>query len=395
MPVEVLSPVQERHEMSPAYTAIRRSVRSDGFKRLEAQRVLPPVLVQCPPSFLHADHIGTPRLVIRDGDGWVVIGYHAGVLHRITDPDSAVPTGTVFYQPRHRIAYRLGVIDDPIELPEGRLLYSNDGEWMALVSYGTGQVVPVISMKVPVGSSEWTEDDDTNRVQRQIPFAVFSIPDRPTLGDVLGALSSFRELVPLVRGASLYRYSNGFIVRTSLATSYVEYPIDILQPEPVADAIDEIENTPGIVEIPVTGDLDIGRIGSGDWVLYPSCERWHELYVSDVGMCLSPIRPGDIQYQPNTYLYRSDVYTLGNTAVNMQGLLHLLWRYVGTGAGALVALIDHRHSSYYRTSTHSWMLCPVYVAAVTRSEHGTRLIAPVPRPSTDLVHLWMAHQHRD
>ena len=392
MSAEVLSSIQERHEMSPAFTAIRRSVRSGGFKRLEAQRVLPPILVGHMSQFLHADPIGTPRLVIRDGEGWVVIGHHTGVLHHIPAPDSGVPNGTVFYQTCHRVAYQLGVIDDPIELPEGRLLYSNDDDRMVLVSYRTGQAVPVICMTAQVRSAECAEDEDTGRTQPQIPFAVFSIPARPTLDDVLGVLSSFRELVPLVRGTSLYQHGNGFIVCSPIVTSYVDYNMDVLYLDPVADATDKVENTPNVVEIPVTADLDIGGIGAGDWVLYPSCERWHDLYLSDVGMCLSPVRQGDAPYQPKAYLYYPSVYTLGHTGASVQDLLHLLWRHVVTDAGALVALIDHRHSSYHRTSTYSWMLRPVYIAAVTKSEHGTRLIAPIPRASTDLVYLWIGHQ---
>jgi hypothetical protein len=336
-------------------------------------------------QFLHTDPIGTPRLVIRDGDGWVVIGHHTGVLHRIPAPDSTVPIGTVFYQPYHRVAYHIGVIEDPIELPKGRLIYSNDNDSMVLVSYKTGRVVPVISMKAPLGSAERTEYDDTDRVKRRIPFAVFSIPDRSSKDDVLGVLSSFRELVPLVRGASLYRYSEGFIVRSPFASSYVEYPMDILPLEPVAEAADEIEGIPGIVEIPVTGDLD--GIGSGDWVMYPYCG--HDLYLSDVGMCLSPVRQGDNRYQSNTYIYNPEVYTLGHTSIGVKELIHLLWSHVGTGS--LLALISRRHSSYYRSHNQSWMLCPVYIASVTRSEHGTRLIAPIPRSSTEMVYLWMDH----
>ena len=390
MPAEVLSLIQERHEMSPAFTAIRRRVRSGGFKRLEAQRVLPPILVGHMSQFLHADPIGTPRLVIRDGDGWVVIGHHTGVLHRIPAPDSEVPIGAVFYQPYHRIAYQLGVIDDPIELPEGRLLYSNDNDSMVLVSYRTGQAVPVISMTAQVRSAECTEDEDTGRTQPQIPFAVFSIPARPTLDDVLGVLSSFRELVPLVRGTSLYQHGNGFIVRSPIVASYVDYNMDVLYLEPVAEATGKVENTPNVVEIPVTADLDIGGIGAGDWVMYPSCECRHELYLSGVAMCLSPVRQGDAQHQPNAYVYYSSVYTLGHTSIGVRDLIHLLWRHMGTGS--LLALISSRHSSYYQSSAHSWMLSPVYLAAVTKSERGTRLIAPIPRASTDLVYLWIGHQ---
>ena len=387
MPAEVLSTVQ--HEMSPAFTAIRRRVRSGGFKRWEAQRVLPPILVGHMSQFLHADPIGTPRLVIRDGDGWVVIGHHTGVLHRVQAPDSEVPIGAVFYQPYHGVAYHIGVIEDPIELPEGKLIYSNDNDSMVLVSYKTGRVVPVISMKAPLGSAERTEYDDTDRVKRRIPFAVFSIPDRSTLDDVLDVLSSFRDLVPLVRGASLYRYGEGFIVRSPFASSYVDYPMDILQLEPISEAVDEVEDMPGIVEIPVTDDLDIDGISGGDWVMYPSCECRHDLYLSDVGMCLSPVRQGDTRYQSNTYLYNPEVYTLGHTNIGAKELIHLLWRHVGTGS--LLALISSRHSSYYQSSAHSWMLSPVYIAAVTRSERGTRLIAPIPRASTEMVYLWTGY----
>jgi hypothetical protein len=389
MSAEVLSSIQERHEMSPAFTAIRRRVRSGGFKRLEAQRVLPPILVGHMSQFLHADPIGTPRLVIRDGEGWVVIGHHTGVHHHIPAPDSEVPNGTVFYQTCHRVAYHIGVIDDPIELPEGRLLYSNDNDSMVLVSYRTGQAVPVISMTAQVRSAECAEDEDTGRTQPQIPFAVFSIPDRSSKDDVLGVLSSFRDLVPLVRGASLYRYGEGFIVRSPFASSYVDYPIDTLQLEPISEAVDEVEDMPGIVEIPVTDDLDIDGISGGDWVMYPSYECRHDLYLSGVAMCLSPVRQGDTRYQSNTYLYNPEVYTLGHTSIGVRELIHLLWRHVGTGS--LLALISSRHSSYYQSSAHSWMLSPVYIAAVTRSERGTRLIAPIPRASTEMVYLWMDH----
>jgi hypothetical protein len=170
--------------------------------------------------------------------------------------------------------------------------------------------------------------------------------------------------------------------------------MDILYLNPLADAVDEMENTPNVVEIPVTGELDIDGIGSGDWMMYPSCERRHELHISDMGTCLSPVKQDDPQYRPNAYLYRPGVYTFGRADVNVQDLMSLLWRYVGAGNGSLVSLIDHHHSSYYRTPTHSWMLCPVYVAAIIRSEHGMRLVAPVPPPYTDLVHLWTGHEHR-
>ena len=96
MPADGLSTTPETRDGSPVFPAIRRSVRSDGFKRMQAPRVLPSMLIRRTSEYLHTDPIGTPRLVIRDRGGWVVVGRHAGVLHWIPAPDSSVPAGAVF-----------------------------------------------------------------------------------------------------------------------------------------------------------------------------------------------------------------------------------------------------------------------------------------------------------